>query len=65
MADEAIQSVIIIGAVIYRIGVGRLRDAAGGIVGERAGIVAHRMSFELAIGVKTAGVHQAIFSTSS
>ncbi|MEI2656724.1 MAG: hypothetical protein V9G16_06140 [Nitrosomonas sp.] len=42
-----------------------MRDAAGGIVGERAGIAAHRMSFEPAIGVEIACVHLAIFPTSS
>gem|GEM_PF-5047263 len=34
LADQAIQFVIVIGAFVRRIGVGRLRDAAGRIVGE-------------------------------
>ena len=37
LADEAIQHIVIVAAVVHRIGVGRLGDATGGIVGERAG----------------------------
>ena len=65
LADQAIQFVIVIGAVVRRIGVGRLRDAASGIIGQRAGVVAETMGFEPAIGVETAGVHLVISPTSS
>lgn len=65
MADQAIQPVIIIGAVIHRIGVGCLDDVTGGIVGQRTGIAAYGMGFEPAIGVEITRVHLAIFPTSS
>jgi hypothetical protein len=54
LADETIQPVIIIGAVIYRIGVGCLSDATGSIISQRADIVADAMGFEPAIDVETA-----------
>ena len=65
LADQAIQFVIVIGAFVRRIGVGRLRDAAGRIVGECAGVAAYRMGSEPTIGIEIARVHLAIFSTSS
>ena len=44
LADQAVERVIIISAVSHRIGIGRLRDAAGGIVGQRAGVAADAVS---------------------
>lgn len=60
LADQAVERVIIISAVSHRIGIGRLRDAAGGIVGEYAGVAADTMGFEPVTGAEIARVHLAI-----
>lgn len=43
LADQAVERVVIVAAVVQRIGISCLRDAASRIVGQRTRVVANRM----------------------